>query len=185
MDWKKLKKWFEDVGDSMPPSLLHAQNDGEFVQWWNHAHRPKEKEMKPSKDEYFMSIAKLCSTRSIDPSTKHGCVAVDDSGAILSTGYNGPPRMVQDDMIPLTRPEKYLYFEHSERNCIYNAARIGIPLEGCTFYVTGIPCPECMRAMYQVGCNEIVMLSKKSDSTDESWYEIIQFLEKYIIVRQM
>ena len=89
--------------------------------------------MRISKDEYFMNIAKECSKRSLDPDTKHGCVAVSVDGAILSTGYNGPPRNVDDSKIPLTRPEKYIYMEHSERNCIYNAARVGTPLNGCAF----------------------------------------------------
>ncbi|GAG03227.1 unnamed protein product, partial [marine sediment metagenome] len=80
---------------------------------------------KMSKDKYFMSIAEACSKRSLDPDSKFGCVAVSKDGSILSTGYNGPPRNVDDSLIPLTRPEKYIYMEHAERNCIYNAARIG------------------------------------------------------------
>jgi dCMP deaminase len=141
--------------------------------------------MRPNKDDYFMSLAKLVSSRSLDPDTQHGCVAVSKDGAILSTGYNGPPRNVDDTKIPLTRPEKYLYFEHSERNCIYNAARIGIPLAGCTFYVTGIPCVDCMRAIYQTGASEVVMLSVRSHSTNNDCYEFIKFIENYIAIRYM
>ncbi len=139
----------------------------------------------PCKDDYFMHIAKVCATRSPDPSTQHGCVAIDKHGAILSTGYNGPPRLVDDTTVPTTRPEKYIYFEHAERNCIYNAARIGIPLEGCTFYVTGIPCVDCMRAIYQVGAKEAVLLSKTCSSTTNSWYDFIGFIEKYMKVRYL
>lgn len=137
---------------------------------------------RPTKDDYFMNIAVTCSTRSPDIHTKHGCVAVSNSGSILSTGYNGPPRKVDDTTIPLTRPEKYIYFEHSERNCIYNAARIGVPLDDCTFYVTGIPCVDCMRAMYQVGARRIVMMDRNSASTDNNWHKFINFMRKYIIV---
>ncbi len=141
--------------------------------------------MRISKDDYFMSIAKVCTTRSLDPSTKHGCVAVSNAGNILSTGYNGPPRNVDDDEIPLTRPEKYTYMEHAERNCIYNAARVGTPLDGCIFYVTGMSCVDCMRGMYQAGASEIIMLQTVCSSTTPEWSMFIQFIKKYVKVRFM
>ena len=136
-----------------------------------------------AKDKYFMNIARVCSTRSNDPTTKFGCVAVSKDGAILSTGYNGPPRNVDDSKIPLTRPEKYTYMEHAERNCIYNAARVGTPLDGCIFYVTGIPCVKCMRGMYQVGASEVVMLDVSYTSMTSDCNEFIDFISKYMKVR--
>ena len=33
------------------------------------------------------------------------------------------------------KPEKYFWFEHAERNAIYNAARIGVSTKGCTIYL--------------------------------------------------
>ena len=133
---------------------------------------------KINKDNYYMNIAKLVSERSIDPNSQFGCVAVGSGGAILSTGYNGPPRGVDDSKIPLTRPEKYTYMEHAERNCIYNAARIGIPLEGCTFYVTGIPCIDCLRAMYQVGAKKINCLNMKANMNNADTF--IDFMNQYV-----
>jgi dCMP deaminase len=51
-----------------------------------------------------------------------------------------------------------LYTEHSERNAIYNAARCGIQLEGCTIYISGMPpCADCARAIIQSGIKEIVV----------------------------
>ena len=138
---------------------------------------------KPSWDKYFMNIASECSKRSNDPSTKFGCVAVSKSHSILSTGYNGGPRNVDDSKIPLTRPEKYTYMEHAERNCIYNAARVGTPLDGCIFYVTGIPCVNCMRGMYQVGASEVVMIDKTYTSMTVDCKEFINFVAYYIKVR--
>ena len=140
---------------------------------------------RPSKDTYFMDIAELCSRRSLDPDSKFGCVAVDKSGSILSTGYNGPPRCVCDEEIPLTRPEKYIYMEHSERNCIYNSARTGVSLEGATFYVTGIACVECMRAMYQVGAARIVMKTTQPNSATDDWFKFIEYLSRYVKIDYM
>ena len=134
---------------------------------------------RPDWDYYFMKIAHEVSKRSLDPSSKFGCVAVSKGNSILSTGYNGPPKGVADSSIPLTRPAKYKYMEHAERNCIYNAARVGIPLENCTFYVTALSCVDCTRAMHQVGAKRIVMLNKEPSSFTEDWDELINFIRLY------
>jgi dCMP deaminase len=136
--------------------------------------------MKIDKDTYFMNLATLVASRSIDPNTKHGCVAITQDGSILSTGYNGPPRGVNDSSIPLTRPQKYIFMEHSERNCIYNAARIGVPLKGCIFYVTGIPCRECFRAMFQVGASKVIYNGRISACLGEEDKIFFDFISNYI-----
>ncbi len=141
--------------------------------------------LRPTKDQYFMKLAHEVAKRSIDPNTQHGCIAVDKFGAILSTGYNGPPRNVDDTQIPLTSPDKYLYIVHAEQNCICNAARIGVSLAGCIFYVTGIPCPSCMKSMYQVGSNEIVLTTRESNSTIDDWHNFVKFICDYIKIRYM
>jgi len=135
---------------------------------------------KPNASENFMKLAEVVSEMSIDPHTKFGCVAVSEDGMQLSTGYNSPPNGVDDSLVPLTRPEKYMYLEHAERNCIYNAASKGIRLKGCTFYVTGVPCVECLRAMYQVGAKIIIYKAKKAKSFDDSVYDLMCFLDPYI-----
>jgi deoxycytidylate deaminase len=94
--------------------------------------------------------------RSLDPHTKHGTVVVGKDKVILSVGYNSPPRGSDDANIPLTRPEKYKYFEHSESNSIINAARSGVSLLGSTFYVTGCPCVDCLRKIINVGADRLV-----------------------------
>ena len=139
-----------------------------------------EKHSRINWDEYFMEIAETVAKRSLDPDSQFGCVAVSEDHTILSVGYNGPPRGVNDSEIPLTRPEKYPFMEHSERNCIYNAAREGISLKGCTFYVTGTPCTDCLRAMHQVGCHYIIYKDKKPNSFDDSWTIVRDFISKYV-----
>src|SRR4030095_13851362 len=71
---------------------------------------------------------------------------------ILSTGYNGPARGVLDLPNRLeTREEKLRWVCHAETNAIYNAARIGLSIEGATIYVTKFPCVACSSAIVQVG----------------------------------
>lgn len=111
---------------------------------------------RPAWDAWFMSLAFVIAQRSLDKHTKHGCVVVDDSRTILSVGYNGPPRDCIDEKIPLERPAKYMFMEHSESNAITNAARSGVCLKGSTFYITGPPCNDCFRKILNVGATRIV-----------------------------
>lgn len=134
-------------------------------------------------DKYFLNLAKEISKKSIDPHHRCGCIAVSEEHSILSTGYNGPPRNVDDTQIILTRPAKYVFMEHSERNCIYNAARRGIELNNCIFYVTGYPCRDCLRAMYQVGAKEVVFPEVKSHSYNDEDEILMNFLSRYINIR--
>src|SRR5512146_3414705 len=62
---------------------------------------------RPGWDEYFLDLAEQVSRRSPDPSTKHGCVLVDRDRRVVSTGYNGPVAGLPNDLVPVTRPEKY------------------------------------------------------------------------------
>lgn len=111
---------------------------------------------RPEWNDYFMALALIVSQRSIDPATKHGTVVVDDENTPLSFGYNSPPRGCRDDLIPLTRPEKYPYFIHSEEAAIANAARVGVPLRGSTFYVTGRPCEKCTGMIINAGAKKVI-----------------------------
>ena len=106
---------------------------------------------RPDFDTYLMSLCLVIAQRSIDPSTKHGAIAVDKEHSILATGYNSPPRGCYDKEIPLTRPEKYPYFLHAEEALICNAARNGIGLRDATLYVSGYPCSSCMRKIINSG----------------------------------
>ena len=110
----------------------------------------------PCLDLYCMNLAFEIARKSRDPDTKHGCFAIGEDGEMVSAGYNGPPQGAADDEIPTTRPEKYIYFEHSERNCIYLASRTQTSLKGSTFYITGFPCSECTRGMIQAKIKKII-----------------------------
>jgi len=113
-------------------------------------------------DDYFMTIVYLAAARSKDPNTHIGAVIVGPDNEIRSTGYNGLPRSVIDGLPERDKaPEKYSWYEHAERNSIYNAARVGIPLKGCRMYTNGLPCADCARAVIQVGITEIIV--------DDAW----------------
>jgi len=109
----------------------------------------------------FVELARHVALWSRDRSTKVGAVIVGPDREIRSVGYNGFPRSVDDEVeFRHERPAKYLFTEHAERNAAYNAARVGIPLKGCTAYVSLYPCADCARALIQVGIKRIVVGSK-------------------------
>jgi dCMP deaminase len=109
---------------------------------------------KPKWEEYFMSLAFLVSLRSSDISTKHGCVVTDKNHRIMTVGYNGPPMGCIDELIPLTRPEKYPFMAHAERNAIDLSPEAN--LEGSTFYITGHPCARCFGSILQKKAARVV-----------------------------
>jgi len=112
----------------------------------------------------FIELAKHIASWSKDRSTKVGAVAVGPNREIRSTGYNGFPRGVDDDIEERhERPLKYIYTEHSERNCLYHAARIGVSLEGCEMYCTHFPCPDCARGIIQSGIISLFYPEDKSE----------------------
>jgi len=116
----------------------------------DHAAQPVDR---PGWDAYFLRIAQLVASRSPDPGTQHGCVLVDADHRVISTGYNGPVQHLPNDMVPLTRPEKYDWFIHAEDNAVAFART---DLRGATAYITGPPCAACFRRLLQVGVRRIV-----------------------------
>ncbi|WP_324736102.1 cytidine/deoxycytidylate deaminase family protein [Thermococcus sp. SY098] len=115
------------------------------------------KKIRPTKDEYFMLIAKLVSLRATCPRLRVGAVAVKD-GYILATGYNGAPRGMDHciDVGCLIVDGHCHRAVHAEQNVIAMAARKGISLEGATLYVTHFPCDTCFKLLVNAGIKEIV-----------------------------
>lgn len=122
----------------------------------------------PSKwDIRLLKLACEIARWSEDRSRKVGALIVGEHHEIRATGYNGLPRGVDASVdIRHSRDggEKYLWFEHAERNAIFNAARVGTPLSGCTMYVTVFPCSDCARAIIQSGIIELVTAAPTMDS---------------------
>lgn len=115
-----------------------------------------------------MALAMHIASWSKDQSRPTGCVIVGEDRIIRVIGYNGFPRGVNDE-IPERhlRPAKYSWTEHAERNAIYNAARIGTSLAGCTMYLTWFPCIDCARAIVQAGIVRLVAF--EPDRHDPKW----------------
>jgi dCMP deaminase len=121
-------------------------------------------------DSRFLDLAQHVGRWSKDRSRKVGSVIVGPHRDIRAIGYNGFPRGIDDETASRhQRPSKYLWTEHAERNAIFQAARIGIPLDGCTMFLTWFPCMACARALVQTGIARLVAV--RPDTLDPKWGE--------------
>lgn len=128
--------------------------------------------MNLSWDAYFAGLLVHVAVKSKDPHTQIGAVIVGPDREIRSTGYNSFPRGLNDSVQErLQRPEKYFWMEHAERNAIYNAARCGTQLKGCTLYVNSVPCIDCARGIVQAGIAELVVCDSSDAEHKSRWQE--------------
>ena len=64
-------------------------------------------------DEYFLAMCQLVASKSKDRSTKVGAIIVGPDNEIVSTGYNGFPRGINDDI--KERHERPLKYKFTDR----------------------------------------------------------------------
>lgn len=128
-------------------------------------------------DLRFLELAKLVSAWSKDQSSKMGACIVGQRHEILSVGYNGMCRGINDDVPERNqRPLKYKWFEHAERNAIFNAAANGVRLAGSTIYAVCAPCCDCARSIIQSGIARCVCY-EPSDDIKSRWGEDFVIIE--------
>lgn len=138
----------------------------------------------------FVGVAKAAAALSKDPSTKVGCVVVDDDGSVLSLGYNGFPRGVDD--LPqryADRDTKLIFVAHAESNAIAQAARHGVRLLGSTMVLTALyPCTNCAKQIIQAGIKR-VYAPRMSKDVNEQWKlerdrSVVMFIEAGVTVEE-
>lgn len=115
----------------------------------------------PSRDERYMGLAFMYAALSKDPKTQHGAQVVTRDNEPLGSGYNGPPKQMNDEEVDWGRgdpekgdPGKYPYMVHSEPNAIAHSD--GEKIKGAMMYVTGKPCAKCMLDIVRSGITEVV-----------------------------
>lgn len=121
-------------------------------------------------DEYFMLQAMISAFKSKDPSTKVGCVIVDQHNHQVTMGYNGMVAGIDEGQLPWGKDketpiehQKYGYVVHAEANAILHATR---SLENCRAYVTLFPCNECAKLLASKKVSDVIYLSDKHQSQE-------------------
>ena len=137
------------------------------------------KESRRSKSNYYLDIAEAVSKRSTCLRRKFGAVIVKDD-EIISTGYNGFPRNIEDTEERLNNRElKYKFILHAEMNCILNALYNGRSVKDCILFVHGLPpCSECTKSIIQAGIKKVITDSKATDNWKESLKLSLEMLKE-------
>jgi dCMP deaminase len=138
--------------------------------------------MRPSKDEYYLEIARAIAQRSPCIRRKYGAVVVKND-AIVSTGYNGPARKVINCLevgcikeiknLPHGMAYEDCPAVHAEENAVVNAARNGGNVLGGILYISGIdqegklvdaiPCFRCKRILINAGVERVVIRKENGE----------------------
>ena len=106
-------------------------------------------------DIRFLKLAREVSTWSKDSSTKVGAIIVAPDRSVVSLGFNGFPRQMEDrPEWYADRSEKYSRIIHAEINALIQAHRSVV---GCTLYTWPmLCCDRCIVQMIQAGIVKFV-----------------------------
>lgn len=113
-------------------------------------------------------MARCVEVASQSPDDMVGCVLVDLNNNIISEAYNDIVDGLECRESRCTRPHKYKWIEHAERNAIYKACREGKSLKNTTAYINRWPCVECCRALIQSGIIKVVV-PQRPDLNHPRW----------------
>ncbi len=136
---------------------------------------PNPDRLRPGWDMYFMSLASLAAHRSNCMKRRVGCVLVGTGKRVISTGYNGTPRGLQncaDGGCPRCNSGNSsgvglstCLCIHAEENALLEAGRERIR-DGAVLYCDTCPCLTCSIKICQVGISEVVYAHGYSMDTE-------------------
>ncbi len=133
-------------------------------------------------DDRFIGLAKLVGSWSKDPSTQVGAVIVDEDHRIISIGFNGLPRNVDDHYDRLNnRDIKYETVVHAEANALMFANRSA---KNCTLYTWPFqPCSRCAGLIIQSGMiKEVVTIQNTDPRWEKNFNLALQMFEESGII---
>lgn len=133
--------------------------------------------VRPEKDQYYLDIARVVSTRSTCLKVLMGAIIVKED-QIIATGYVGSPRQTKSSIehnfclrqqlnIPSGTQYELCRSVHAEQNAIINAARAGVSLLGGDMFIYGeqrtsgetvnaVPCFICKKMIINAGLNRVI-----------------------------
>lgn len=145
---------------------------------------PSQAKNRPSWESYFLQLAQVVKTRTNCFRLSVGVVIVRDK-QIISTGYNGTPRGIQNcfdggckrcydrhtnKMLKDERKDLCICV-HAEENALIQSAYHGIATKGAVMYTTVAPCILCAKAIINAGISEVVYIE---DHQDELGKELLK-----------
>lgn len=136
----------------------------------------EEKYIRPTRDEYFMEVARTVAKRATCDRGRSGCVIAKNK-QILCTGYVwSPPGLPHCDEIghqfkQMTHEDGSVTNHcvrtvHAEQNAICQAAKLGVWIEWATLYCKMTPCRTCAMLIISCGIKNVVAEKKY-----HAWWE--------------
>lgn len=124
---------------------------------------------RPNWHEYFMNIAVIAATRATCDRRRVGCVIVDASNQVVTTGYNGsaPGAPHCDDAGHMMHDGHCVRTIHAERNAVAQAARVGKSTLDSTIFITCHPCPVCLTLLAAAGVMRVIYLEPYHEEEDD------------------
>ena len=139
-------------------------------------------------DNHFLKMAHVHAMMSKDPNTKVGSVIIGADRELISAGFNGFPRGIEDSKERLNdRETKLKLVVHAEMNAVLSAAKFGIKLDKTTLYLVatdgdfiwgGPPCHRCTVEIIQAGIKEVV--SHPFKNVPSKWSESINLSQRLL-----
>ena len=143
---------------------------------------------RPGFDEIYMELAQNLARKSHCVKIKVGSVLTKDT-RIISIGYNGPPAGTHncdekwpENGCPRDSKGSCSLALHAEQNAILYASKNGVPIDGCTLYVTLSPCLACARIIYSMGIKKVIFLESYAKYKGLASDEGVDFLKSFGVV---
>lgn len=112
-------------------------------------------------NEYFINIAKMIALKSKDRKKQVGAILVSLlNNRIISTGYNGLPASINDDIDWDNRDLVHSMIIHAEMNCILYANN---KYENSILYSTLSPCKDCIKIIAAAKIKKVIYLEEYKD----------------------
>lgn len=154
---------------------------------WEKLQNWKPKTKRESKDEYFLKIAKLVSTRSTCPRRSVGCVITNKYSHIKATGYNGVPRNFPHctdkpcggESQESSKGLSSCMATHAEQNALLQCDNV-MDIE--TIYITTSPCITCAKLIANTSCKEVIY---SEEYTDTSGIDMLKKLNIKVTYKQI
>lgn len=117
--------------------------------------------MRQSKNQYFLQIAVIVSSRATCPRRSVGCVIVNKHGHIKATGFNGVPKNFEHCTDKPCGGQNNKSSEslnscmatHAEQNALLQCDNV---MDIDTIYCTTSPCITCAKLIANTSCKKVI-----------------------------
>lgn len=135
--------------------------------------------MRPTRDQWALSMALLTARRATCPRRQVGCVLLDGHGHVIATGYNGvaakQPHCSDSEAarcpgaeLPSGTGLDACQAIHAEQNAMLQCRNV-YSIHTC--YVTTSPCMTCIKLLLNTTCQRIVFVEAYTHTEAKKLWE--------------